>query len=113
MCPTARRSHDSERPGVRSTWTAELAPGPAGRSVREGEILSRHAAGASATEIAADLHLSRGTVRNYLASAVTLEYPRSDLQLSGPGWPWLLTLRPVLLGLSVNCLLWSRLGRNG
>ncbi|XVQ14248.1 response regulator transcription factor [Spirillospora sp. CA-255316] len=40
-------------------------------SPREAEVLKRHAAGASAAEIAADLHLSYGTVRNYLASAVT------------------------------------------
>jgi two-component system response regulator DesR len=40
-------------------------------SPREAEILRRHAAGASAAEIAADLYLSYGTVRNYLASAVT------------------------------------------
>lgn len=40
-------------------------------SPREAEILKRHAAGASAAEIAAQLHLSYGTVRNYLASAVT------------------------------------------
>lgn len=40
-------------------------------SPREAEILKLHAAGAAATEIAADLFLSYGTVRNYLASAVT------------------------------------------
>jgi two-component system, NarL family, response regulator DesR len=40
-------------------------------SPREAEVLKRHAAGASATEIAAEMHLSYGTVRNYLASAVT------------------------------------------
>jgi two-component system response regulator DesR len=40
-------------------------------STREAEVLKRHAAGFSAAEIAADLHLSYGTVRNYLASAVT------------------------------------------
>ena len=40
-------------------------------SVREAEVLARHASGASAAEIAADIHLSYGTVRNYLASAVT------------------------------------------
>lgn len=40
-------------------------------SPREAEILKRHAAGASAAEVAAELHLSYGTVRNYLASAVT------------------------------------------
>jgi two-component system response regulator DesR len=40
-------------------------------SAREAEVLKRYAAGASAVEIAADLYLSYGTVRNYLASAVT------------------------------------------
>ncbi|MEJ3653025.1 response regulator transcription factor [Actinomycetes bacterium KLBMP 9759] len=39
-------------------------------SPREAEILKLHAAGASANEIAAQLFLSYGTVRNYLASAV-------------------------------------------
>lgn len=40
-------------------------------SAREAEVLKRYAAGASAAEIAATAHLSYGTVRNYLASAVT------------------------------------------
>jgi two-component system, NarL family, response regulator DesR len=40
-------------------------------SPREAEILRRYAAGASPAEIAAELFLSYGTVRNYLASAVT------------------------------------------
>ncbi|MDG4784534.1 response regulator transcription factor [Micromonospora sp. WMMD1102] len=40
-------------------------------SPREAEILKRHAAGASAADVAAEMHLSYGTVRNYLASAVT------------------------------------------
>jgi two-component system response regulator DesR len=40
-------------------------------SPREAEVLKRHAAGADPGEIAAELFLSYGTVRNYLASAVT------------------------------------------
>ena len=40
-------------------------------SPREIEVLRLHAAGAGAAQIAADLYLSYGTVRNYLASAVT------------------------------------------
>ncbi|WP_336210723.1 response regulator transcription factor [Nonomuraea sp. LPB2021202275-12-8] len=40
-------------------------------SPRELEVLKRHAAGASAAEIATDMSLSYGTVRNYLAAAVT------------------------------------------
>jgi len=40
-------------------------------SPREAEILRRYAAGTDPAEIAAELYLSYGTVRNYLASAVT------------------------------------------
>jgi two-component system response regulator DesR len=40
-------------------------------SPREAEVLTHYAAGKDPGEIAADLHLSYGTVRNYLASAVT------------------------------------------
>jgi two-component system response regulator DesR len=40
-------------------------------SLREVEVLRRFSAGADPVEIAAALHLSYGTVRNYLASAVT------------------------------------------
>jgi two-component system, NarL family, response regulator DesR len=40
-------------------------------SPREAEVLRRFSAGAGPAEIAADLFLSYGTVRNYLASAVT------------------------------------------
>ncbi|MED7930468.1 response regulator transcription factor [Nonomuraea sp. LP-02] len=40
-------------------------------SPREAEVLRRHANGASAAEIAVEVHLTYGTVRNYLASAVT------------------------------------------
>jgi two-component system response regulator DesR len=47
----------------------ETADNPLSR--REAEILKRYAAGASPTEIAVELYLSHGTVRNYLASAVT------------------------------------------
>lgn len=32
-------------------------------------------------------------------TAKILEYPTADLGLSGPGWPWMLGLRPLLLGL--------------
>ena len=40
-------------------------------SSREVEVLKRHAAGADPADIAAEMFLSYGTVRNYLASAVT------------------------------------------
>lgn len=50
---------------------AALEARPSPLSTRETEVLRRYAAGASAAEIAAELYLSYGTVRNYLASAVT------------------------------------------
>jgi two-component system response regulator DesR len=40
-------------------------------SPREAEVLRRFAAGAGGTEIATAMNLSYGTVRNYLAAAVT------------------------------------------
>jgi two-component system response regulator DesR len=40
-------------------------------SPREAEVLRRFAAGAGPAEVAAEMFLSYGTVRNYLASAVT------------------------------------------
>jgi two-component system, NarL family, response regulator DesR len=40
-------------------------------SPREADVLRRYAAGAGPADIAAELFLSYGTVRNYLASAVT------------------------------------------
>ena len=49
--------------------TLEMAESPL--SAREAEVLRRFAAGAELTEIAAELFLSYGTVRNYMASAVT------------------------------------------
>ena len=49
--------------------TLEMEESPL--SAREAEVLRRFAAGAEPAEIAAELFLSYGTVRNYLASAVT------------------------------------------
>jgi two-component system, NarL family, response regulator DesR len=49
--------------------TLETADSPL--SPREADVLRRYAAGAGPAEIAAELFLSYGTVRNYLASAVT------------------------------------------
>ncbi|WP_205859356.1 response regulator transcription factor [Phycicoccus flavus] len=40
-------------------------------SEREAEVLTCYAVGSDAKAIASQLHLSQGTVRNYLASATT------------------------------------------
>jgi two-component system response regulator DesR len=47
-------------------WNAELDP----LTERERQILQRAGDGRSSTEIAAELHLSEGTVRNYLSEAI-------------------------------------------
>jgi two-component system response regulator DesR len=47
-------------------WSAELDP----LTERERQILQRAGDGRSSTEIASELHLSEGTVRNYLSDAI-------------------------------------------
>ena len=47
-------------------WSAELDP----LTERERQILQRAGDGRSSTEIAGELHLSEGTVRNYLSEAI-------------------------------------------
>lgn len=47
-------------------WSAELDP----LTDRERQILQRAGEGRSSTEIAQELHLSEGTVRNYLSEAI-------------------------------------------
>jgi two-component system response regulator DesR len=47
-------------------WSAELDP----LTERERQILQRAGEGRSSTEIAGELHLSEGTVRNYLSEAI-------------------------------------------
>jgi two-component system, NarL family, response regulator DesR len=47
-------------------WSAELDP----LTDRERQILQRAGDGRSSTEIATELHLSEGTVRNYLSEAI-------------------------------------------
>jgi two-component system response regulator DesR len=47
-------------------WTADLDP----LTERERQVLQRAGEGRSSSEIANDLHLSEGTVRNYLSEAI-------------------------------------------
>ncbi|WP_194814024.1 DNA-binding response regulator [Nocardia sp. XZ_19_385] len=55
-------------PGL--AMTALRTP-PSPLTAREAQVLRRYAEGADPKEIATHLHLSYGTIRNYLASAVT------------------------------------------
>ncbi|WP_163510532.1 DJ-1/PfpI family protein [Fodinicola acaciae] len=46
-----------------------------------------------------ELALTTDTTTAHWAAKI-LEYPSADLDLAGPGWPWLPTVRPALLGLT-------------
>ncbi|HEY3503115.1 MAG TPA: response regulator transcription factor [Actinocatenispora sp.] len=50
--------------------TAALRAGPNPLSARERDVLAASADGATIADIAADLHLSESTVRNYLSAAI-------------------------------------------
>nr|WSZ99035.1 response regulator transcription factor [Streptomyces sp. NBC_00857] len=58
-----------------TAWDIAHAP----LTPREADVLRRAAEGAGAKEIAADLHLSVGTVRNYLSGVVTKLNARNQL----------------------------------
>jgi two-component system, NarL family, response regulator DesR len=59
-----------------STWEGDQNP----LSPREHEVLRLAADGAGPDEIAATLHLSAGTVRNYLTSIVTKMQARNRVE---------------------------------
>lgn len=71
LVDTVRRVGAGERVFDPTLAVAALETADSPLSDREREVLQRHAEGASAAEIAAALYLSYGTVRNYLAAAVT------------------------------------------
>jgi two-component system response regulator DesR len=71
LIAAVRRVADGERVIDPRLAVAALEVPPNPLSPRESEILKHYADGRNPTDIAADLHLSYGTVRNYLASAVT------------------------------------------
>jgi two-component system, NarL family, response regulator DesR len=70
LADAVRRVHNGLRvvdPALATeAWNAELDP----LTERERQILQRAGDGRSSTEIAAELHLSEGTVRNYLSEAI-------------------------------------------
>jgi two-component system, NarL family, response regulator DesR len=70
LADAVRRVHSGLRvvdPALATeAWNAEIDP----LTDRERQILQRAGDGRSSTEIAAELHLSEGTVRNYLSEAI-------------------------------------------
>ncbi|MFF2651957.1 response regulator [Streptomyces sp. NPDC058045] len=59
---------------------AALSAGPSPLTPREGEVLSASADGATVADIAAGLHLSESTVRNYLSAAIGKTRTRNRLE---------------------------------
>lgn len=70
LADAVRRAHAGERVIDPDLAVAALSEGPNPLSQREREVLAAAAPGASIAEIAAALHLSEGTVRNYLSVAI-------------------------------------------
>jgi two-component system, NarL family, response regulator DesR len=70
LATAIRRVMDGERVLDPALAAAALADGESPLTPREGEVLAAARGGAPVTELAEGLHLSQGTVRNYLSSAM-------------------------------------------
>jgi two-component system, NarL family, response regulator DesR len=66
-----RRVHRGERVVDPALAAATLAYGPSQLTARETDVLNAARTGHSISDIASELFLSEGTVRNYLSSAIT------------------------------------------
>ena len=70
LATAIRRIMNGERVVDPSLAMAALSEGESPLSVREREVLSASANGATIEDVAAKLYLSEGTVRNYLSTAI-------------------------------------------
>ncbi|GAA0839713.1 hypothetical protein GCM10009525_51310 [Streptosporangium amethystogenes subsp. fukuiense] len=80
LAAAVRRVRGGERvinPGLAA---AALSAGPNPLSPRERDVLVAASGGASIADIAAHLHLSEGTVRNYLSSAIRKTHARNRIE---------------------------------
>ncbi|MED7923481.1 response regulator transcription factor [Nonomuraea sp. LP-02] len=80
LAAAIRRVHAGERvidPGLAA---AALSAGPNPLSARERDVLSAAADGSTIGDIAERLHLSEGTVRNYLSSAIQKTHARNRIE---------------------------------
>jgi two-component system response regulator DesR len=79
-----------ERVIDRDLAAAALALGATPLSQREADVLRAAAGGATVADVAARLHLSEGTVRNYLSSAIGKTGARTRVEAAraaeGQGW---------------------------
>jgi two-component system, NarL family, response regulator DesR len=62
---------------------AALSVGPSPLTEREGDVLREAADGSTVADIAARLHLSESTVRNYLSAAITKTGTRNRIEAVG------------------------------
>lgn len=90
LADAVRRVHRGLRV-VDPTLAAEtLAVGPSPLSARETEVLACSRTGGTVADIAAELHLSEGTVRNHLSSAIGKTGARTRAEAvriaEGNGW---------------------------
>ncbi|GAA3239017.1 MULTISPECIES: response regulator transcription factor [Nonomuraea] len=80
LAAAIRRVHAGERvidPGLAA---AALSAGPNPLSGRERDVLGAAADGSTIGDIALKLHLSEGTVRNYLSSAIQKTHARNRIE---------------------------------
>jgi two-component system response regulator DesR len=80
LAAAIRRVHAGERvidPGLAA---AALSAGPNPLSARERDVLGVAADGSTIGDIARHLHLSEGTVRNYLSSAIQKTHARNRIE---------------------------------
>jgi two-component system response regulator DesR len=80
LAAAIRRVHAGERvidPGLAA---AALSAGPNPLSARERDVLAAAADGSTIVDIARRLHLSEGTVRNYLSSAIHKTHARNRIE---------------------------------
>ncbi|MFI7133063.1 response regulator [Nonomuraea sp. NPDC050153] len=80
LAAAIRRVHAGERvidPGLAA---AALSAGPNPLSARERDVLEAAVDGSTIGDIAGKLHLSEGTVRNYLSSAIQKTHARNRIE---------------------------------
>ncbi|MEV6907545.1 response regulator transcription factor [Amycolatopsis sp. NPDC051071] len=70
LLDTVRRVHDGERVIDPALAMRSVVTGPNPLTNRESQVVRIAADGGTIAEVAEKLHLSRGTVRNYLSSAI-------------------------------------------
>jgi two-component system response regulator DesR len=70
LADAVRRVHQGLRVVDPGLAAETLAVGSSPLSARETEVLTSSRAGGTVADIAADLHLSEGTVRNHLSAAI-------------------------------------------